>query len=171
MTIRRRWRHALLIITLLLALSAALGGCGPTPPQELTYTLVESGNTDAWASDSPGLLAVAGPDDIATVAPYLSPQASVTLETLDYTREFALLILRGRDGRVPAQEPIRRIVWWGNVVTVQMQLGEEAAAAPAGSPYTLARVEKGAHWGGAHTLRLVTPGAAENVLTQLRTIP
>ncbi|MCC6167384.1 MAG: hypothetical protein IT329_09175 [Caldilineaceae bacterium] len=171
MTIRRRSRLARLAVALIAALAAVLAGCGPTPPQELTYTLVESGSSDVWASDGPGLLAVASAGDIATVAPYLSPQAAATLETLDYAHEFALLILRGRDDRIPAREPIRRIVWWGNVVTVQMQLGEEAAAAPAGSPYTLVRVEKGPHWGGAHTLRLVTPGAAENILTSVRSIP
>lgn len=164
-------RPRLLLVLLASVLTAVLAACGPTPPQELAYTLVETGQSDQWASDDPGLLAVTNPDGIATVAPYLTPDAAAALATLDYRREFALLILRGRDARIPAQEPIRRIVWWGNVVTVQMQLGEAPATAPTGSPYTLVRVEKGPQWGGAHTLRLVTPGTSENILTLAQSIP
>jgi hypothetical protein len=160
-----------LLVLLVSALLVMLAACGPTPPQELTYTLLETGQGDQEATEAPGLLAVASPNDIAAVAPYTSAAAAATLETLDYTREFALLILRGRDAHVPAQEPIWRIIWWGNVVTVQMQLGEAPATAPTGSPYTLVRVEKGPHWGGAHTLRLVTPGTSQNIITVQRTIP
>lgn len=167
-----RIRHCPLVaIPLALLLIAMLAGCGPVPPQELVFSLLESGQSAQWSSDDPGLLVIAQAEEIAAVAPYLSADAASTLQSLDYGREFGLLILRGRDARIPAQDPIRRIVWWGNVVTVQMQLGEESPEAPTGSPYTLVRVEKGPHWEGAHTLRLVTPGTAQNIITLQQTIP
>lgn len=165
------WQRLPVITCCAIIVAMILAACGPLPPQELVFTVVETGQSDRWESHDPGLIVVAGPDDIAAVTPYITPDAAAALQNLNYDGEFALLVLRGLDTRIPAQDPIRRVVWWGNVVTAQMNLGEDAAATPTGSPYTLVRVEKGPHWGGAHTLRLVTPGTSENVMTQQKTIP
>lgn len=148
-----------------------LAACATMAPQDLSYSVLESGQSDEWTSADPGVLVVANPEDIAAVAPHLSADTAATLETLDYAREFALLVLRGREARIPVEAPIQRIVWWGNVLTVQMNLGEESPATITGSPYTLVRVDKGPHWGGVHTIRLVTPGAAQNILTRQEAIP
>lgn len=160
------WQRLILIGGWLL-----LAACDTMSPQELSYTVLENGQSAQWTSADPGMLVVATREEIASVAPHLSPDAAATLETLDYAREFALLVLRGREARIPVQAPIQRIVWWGNVLTVQMNLGEEDPATISGSPYVLVRVDKGPHWGGVHTIRLVTPGAAQNILTRQEAIP
>lgn len=128
-----------------------------------------------WTNPSPGVLVVATVDEIESVRQYVTDEASVELEKLDFSQYFALVAFQGWKSYGPQEFQIQEIISQDSQVSIfahvrVSQPGESATGAVV-SLYHLIKIPKPTTWSRTVTFKLYFDRSQPPVVTVEHNIP
>lgn len=140
-----------------------------TIPFETIERRLFSGTGALWESREPGLVLIADVSQTPVIDDLVTPEAEVELESLDYSKFFALAVFLGWKSNLHEGVEILQLQNTDDSVSVVAVAGEETWENIVSSPYHLVKVEKVGEWNTDIEFVLAIDG--EVVLTQTHFIP
>jgi hypothetical protein len=156
------------LISLAILLGVILGGYFLFLHRNLPYTVLESGHIySLYNAPEPRFLVFASSEDADTSQSgiQLQPIIKEQLRALDYSRNFAVLVLNGEIGFYLNDEvTIQQISRTGKAVTIRFEYPDSAMGkgkkSSTSSPYALIAVSKNGGWDETITFILIRNGKA-----------
>jgi hypothetical protein len=113
---------------------------------------------DLYESRQQGMIIVSRVEDINSLGRYIGEESVRQVQTLDFTRYFALAAFQGWKPGTAYTITVNRLRWEGDTVNVYASFLEpkpnEASGATETSPFHLIKVNKGSKWGKDITFNL-----------------
>ena len=138
----------------------------PTPlptPAVLSFETIGAGqpltNEGTWTDPEPGLLVIATPEDVVAVARYVSDEALLQLEAVDFTQDLALLVFYGWEPTLRYDFAVSNVVREQTQVSVIAEAGHISGDSAVSSPYHLIELRKIGVWDETFVFALDFDGA------------
>jgi hypothetical protein len=144
----------------------------PTPTRqslnetELSFETIEqkdwAGTGQGYEAVEPGLIIISGEPDIASLDEWVTGEAIMRLQELDYENSFALIVFLGERGRGGYDIQIERLARSGKTINIYVQFHEpepdKGYVDMMTSPYHLVQVQKGGAWDQDFLFQMIVDG-------------